>query len=291
LQAQSPAAVLLAGECEFAVQGSQAELLPEAALYVPAGHAVHCPAPAAGLLSPGAHAVHSEPSGPVYPGTHVQLSSVGLDACDCVWLGHVSHIMAFSEEYSPSAQTPHAASPVSALNWQAWHALHALPSSPVVLGLHLHDSSVALPAGLLPESAGHEEHPAEPVNILYVPASHALHTSPSFPVCPGLQTHEAIPTLPALMLSVLVGQGEQEVVSSCPPVASPYLPAMQAMHAPDPGSGWYFPGSHNVQALASELIRLPLYLPAAHWSHAPLPGPSLYVPVAHARHVASANSV
>lgn len=65
------------------MQGSQAELLPYAVLYVPTAQALQTADPA-DFKVPGGHAVHSAPSAPVYPGTHVQLSSVGLNASDCV---------------------------------------------------------------------------------------------------------------------------------------------------------------------------------------------------------------
>jgi len=39
----------------------------------------------------------------------------------------------------------------------------------------------------------HETHAADPVTLLYFPATHATHTSPVFPVYPAAHAHSALP--------------------------------------------------------------------------------------------------
>eukprot|EP00961_Rhodomonas_salina_P258719 3496116-Rhodomonas_salina.1 len=99
-------------------------------------------------------------------------------------------------------------------------ARHAPPFSPVYPALQTQSSIVSLPAGEW-ELAGHTEHavpavlftqrPAshsiqasDPVELLYVPVSHALH-SPSAAVYPALQAHVKLPSVFVHMASAWQG--------------------------------------------------------------------------------------
>ena len=48
--------------------------------------------------------------------------------------------------------------------------------------------------------AGQSVQAPEPGAVLYLPATHAVHVPPCDPVWPALQTHSALPSLPAVML-------------------------------------------------------------------------------------------
>jgi len=80
-------------------------VLPEAALKVPAGHAVQ-----------------AVPSLPVEPAVHVQLLM----------------LEAPSRENKPTGQIEHGAKPGAALNVPAAHSVHTPPFAPVYPALHWH---------------------------------------------------------------------------------------------------------------------------------------------------------
>ena len=60
------------------------------------------------------------------------------------------------------------------------------PGSPVEPALHVHALLLALPEGEV-ERDGQLVQVSEPVLILYVPATHAVHVPPSLPVKPASQ--------------------------------------------------------------------------------------------------------
>jgi hypothetical protein len=120
------------------------------------------------------------------------------------------------------------------------------------------DSSVA-PTVVEYFPAAQSAHTALPVAILYFPATQAVHAPPSGPVNPTLQVQEVRATL-AIGEFELLGHTTQvdssvatTVVEYFPaaqsahtalPVATLYLPATQAVHAPP--SGPVNPALHNV---------------------------------------------
>jgi hypothetical protein len=97
----------------------------------------------------------------------------------------------------------------------------------------------------------HETHAADPVTLLYFPATHATHTSPVFPVYPAAHAHSALPLWDPLF-------------------------AWQLRHADVPGARLYVPAGH-----AWQLVPAPVN-PALHW-HAALPATAVVFP-AHAVH-------
>ena len=104
--------------------------------------------------------------------------------------------------------------------------------------------------------AAHDAHAADPVTFLYVPGTHATHTSPSFAVYPALHEHSALP-------------------------ASDLAFAGQLRQADVPRMRLYVPAGHAWQPLPDESAT-PVK-PALHW-HAILPFAALVLP-GHATHV------
>ena len=119
---------------------------------------------------------------------------------------------------------------------------------------------------------------ADPVAALYVPATHAVHASPSaLAVCPAIQT-QSVSSLPSAELVVVeAGQSEQ----SPTPVALLYVSATHAVHT-SPSDAPLYPASHSQSANASlpdaELV------PAGHVEQSPTPVATLYSPASHAVH-------
>jgi hypothetical protein len=148
-----------------------------------AGHAVHACGPSQSLYFPSAHSAHGPPSGPVNPATHEQ---IGLAATE--------------DWFSPHAV--HCCTPISGLNLATSQATHACAyttsnvsaafSSCVYPALHTQAVTFSDAATEVRFTA-HDAHAAEPVAFLNVPATHATHTSPVFPVYPGLQPQRALP--------------------------------------------------------------------------------------------------
>ena len=85
------------------------------------GHCVQAWDPEAGLNVPIAHALHVAPSGPVWPGSHLQLTSWVLPSGDKEFVGHCV------QAWGPEA----------GLNVPIAHGLHSPPSGPVWPGSHL----------------------------------------------------------------------------------------------------------------------------------------------------------
>jgi ABC-type cobalt transport system substrate-binding protein len=178
--------------------------------YVPAPQSVHAAAPGDVLYFPATQSVHVPPSGPVEPALQVQLVEAALPASELESDGQVVHVelaAAFTVvEYVPAPQSVHAAAPVDVLYFPAAHAVHVPPSGPVEPVLQVQLVEAALPASEL-ESDGQalhvvlaaaftvveyvpapqSVHAAAPVDVLYFPATHAVHVPPSGPVEPVLQ--------------------------------------------------------------------------------------------------------
>ena len=119
-------------------------------------------------------------------------------------------------EYIPPAQVEQVAAPANTLYVPAAHAAHEPPFGPVDPALQVQLVKAALPEGELefdgqtkhveiaedPTAveyvpAAQSEQVAFPVNVLYLPATHAVHGSPSCPVHPALQVQLAKVPLPA----------------------------------------------------------------------------------------------
>ena len=141
---------------------------------------------------------------------------------------------------------------------------------------------------------------SEPVPILYVPATHAVHVPPSLPVKPASQM-QSVRSLLAWGASELAGHASH--TSDVAPTVDEYLPLPQSVHVSEPVLILYFPATHAVQvppslpvkpalqvqsvwtvlpwgefALLGQLVQVPapdvlLYLPAEQLVHNPPSGP------------------
>ena len=136
------------------------------------------------------------PSGPVDPSLHVQAATDVLALGELELPGHTIHVVAIIAptvvEYVPAAQSVQTALPVAILYFPATQAVHGPdPSGPVDPALHMQAATDVLALGEL-ELLGHARqvaaavaavvveyvpaaqsvHAAEPVAILYLPATH-----------------------------------------------------------------------------------------------------------------------
>jgi hypothetical protein len=202
LQVQAAKAVLCAGELESAGHAKQVDK-PVVSEYVPLSHRLQTASPTTFLYLPATHAVHGPPFGPVDPVLQVQLVKASLPGGELEFDG----------------QTLQVAVPVNVLYFPATHAVHGPPFGPVDPVLQVQLVKPALPAGELefdgqalhvelfavPTAAEYVPTPqsvqvAAPVNVLYFPATHAVHGPPSGPENPALQVQAV--TLPEGALTV-----------------------------------------------------------------------------------------
>ena len=105
-------------------------------------------------------------------------------------------------------------------------------------------AKVALPADEL-EFVGQALHKADPVDVLYVPATQAVHVSPTGPVDPALQVQFAKAALPAGDFDFDGQTRHVEFVEA--PTAVEYAPASQSEQAAVPVNTLYFPATHAAQ--------------------------------------------
>jgi hypothetical protein len=176
-----------------------------------------------------------------------------------------------------AGQLEHSPVPVVDLYVPASHAEHATPSDPAVCpATQMQSPTESLPAPeLVPD--GHVEHAPVPVEDLYVPAPHAVHSAPSEPaVYPATQMQSYTPSLPA---DELVPAGQLEHAPA--PVTDLYLPASHAAHA-TPSDSAVCPAM-QLQSPTPVLAKDEL-VPQGHAEHAPVPVSGLYVPTPHAVH-------
>ena len=133
----------------------------------------------------------------MYPILHVQSVTASLPAAEMVLAGHAK-------------QSP---DPIAVLYVPASHATHATPSDCAVYpAMHTQSVSALLP-GAETVLAGHAEQLPVPVAALYVPASHAKHSTPfDVAVYPATHVQSVSAPLPAAEL-VLAGH----VVMVVPP--------------------------------------------------------------------------
>jgi hypothetical protein len=274
-----------------------ATVAPTDAEYRPYAQLLQKKFPVSILNLPATQAVHARPSGLVYPTLHVQAAGAELAIGELEFTG----------------QSVHTALPVAILYFPATQALHGPdPSGPKKPTLHTQAVRATLEIGEL-ELAGHpiqvvaivaptvvENVPAEqsvqtalPVAILYLPATHAVHTPPSGPVNPTLQVQ-------ALRATLAIGEFEfvghsvhcdsaiacvncpyfpaPQSVQTALPVAILYFPATQAVHVPPAG-----PVNPALQAVltqaALDVLAMGEVVPAGHAMHEALdifPAPDRY---------------
>ena len=144
-------------------------------------------------------------------------------------------------EYLPREHSVQAVDPFTSLYVPAMHAAQVAPSGPVYPLLHVQLVSTLLPAPeyvcaghalhvdseMLPVAVEyfpceHRVHAAEPFTSLYVPATHASHSTPSAPVYPLLHVQLVSTLLPAPEY-VCAGHA-LHVDSELLPVAVEYFP-------------------------------------------------------------------
>jgi len=97
--------------------------------------------------------------------------------------------------------------------------------------------------------AGQAVHAADPVDALYLPASHAVHGPPFGPVAPALQLQFVKASLPAGELE-FDGQ-TLHVEFAEAPTAVEYVPAPQYVHSAAPVKALYLPDMHDVHVSPS----------------------------------------
>jgi hypothetical protein len=225
--------------------------------YIPAPQSVHTADPVDAVYLPATHAVHGPPVGPENP--VLQMLQLTLPAGEEEFDGQAMHAEApTAVEYVPVPQSVHAADPVDALYLPATHTVHGPPvgpENPVLQMLQL-----ALPAGEeeFDGQAMHAEAPtaveyvpspqavqlADPVDVLYLPATHAAHGPPFGPIAPALQVQLVKAPLPAGELDP-AGQALHVEFAEAP-TAVEYVPPPQFVHAADPVDILYLPATHAV---------------------------------------------
>jgi hypothetical protein len=199
-------AALPAGELEFDGQSLQIELAedPTAVEYVPAVQLLQRAEPVDALYLPASHAVHGPPSGPVDPALQMQLVKAALPAGELEFDGQSLHVELAeapkSVEYVPVPQYVHAADPVNALYCPASHGVQVPPAGPKnpasqvqlvkellpkgeleYTGQSLHVELAEAPTAVEYVPAPQSVQAADPVDALYLPATHAVHVPPSGP--------------------------------------------------------------------------------------------------------------
>jgi hypothetical protein len=92
-------------------------------------------------------------------------------------------------------------------------------------------------------------HAAEPMPLLYVPATHAEQDPPSDPVNPRLQRQLVERMLP--MADTEFDEQLAQVEDAVAPVVAENLPAMQSVHTTEPFSALYFPARHDTHVCPS----------------------------------------
>ena len=98
-----------------------------------------------------------------------------------------------------------------------------------------------LPAGEL-EFVGQALQLADPVDVLYFPATHAVHVPPAGPEQPTLQVQLVKAALPAGELE-FDGQVRHVELAEAP-ILVEYIPVPQFVHRPDPVNALYLPATH-----------------------------------------------
>jgi len=110
----------------------------------------------------------------------------------------------------------------------ATHAEHAPPLFPVYPALHSQSVTLSLPAVDVESDDGQSKQSAGPTVSLYLPATHAVHAPPLFPVYPALHLQSVTLSLPSDNEADDDGQAKHSAL----PAVSLYLPATHAVHSP-----------------------------------------------------------
>jgi hypothetical protein len=104
-------------------------------------------------------------------------------------------------------------------------------------------------------------HAAEPMSVLYVPATHAEQEPPSDPVYPLLQRQSRAAALP---LGELESAGHvAQVEAKAATTAAENALAAQSVHAAEPEPALYFPATHSAQVCPSGPVAPALQVQAA----------------------------
>jgi hypothetical protein len=186
---------------------------------------------------------------------------------DAALLWHAVHTLsedaATVEENVLFPHSVHALGPIPVLYVPCTHPRHTDPFAPVYPTLHRQSTASSLPSGAC-ENAGQLVqfevacasaveysftlqfvHVPMPTAVLYVPATHATHASPSVdPEYPALH-EQLVSTVLAPTENVFAGQS-RHMLEAVAAGSVPYLPAAQSMHASLPRSQLYVPGGHAV---------------------------------------------
>jgi len=237
--------------------------------WYPAPHLEHVVALSCALYDPAEHSSHVSFAVPRFlvrnPTRQWQSDCRVLPMSDVALPWHAVHtsldVAASAEEYVLFPHKVHALGPISVLYVPCTHPRHTSPSAPVYPALHRQSIASSLPSGDW-ENEGqlvHVEttcatvveysfktqftHVPMPTPVLYVPAMHATHSTPSSaPEYPALQ-EQFVRFVLASNENVFAGQS-RHMLSDVAAVSVPYLPAAQSVHASLPRSGLYVPGGH-----------------------------------------------
>ncbi len=312
---------------------------PDVIEYVPAPQSLHRADPVDVLYAPAVHAVHSPPSSPDDPALQVQVLKAVLPGGELEFDGQAMHVELAEApgavEYVPAPQSEQVADPVNALYFPATHAEQVPPSGPLQPVLQVQLVKAALPTGelefdgqamhfeLVEEPTAVEyvpapqsEHRADPVDVLYFPATHAEQVPPSGPLQPVLQVQLVKAALPTGELE-FDGQALHVELAEVPDAVE-YVPAPQSEQVADVNA-LYFPATHAEHvpppsgpvdpALQVQLVKAALptgelefdgqvlhveldedptaveYVPAPQSEQVADPVNALYFPATHAEHV------
>jgi hypothetical protein len=225
-QTQSVASELPTSETVYAGHSLQlvAEVPPSSVEYLPLGHREQDVDPLTSLNFPVSHVLHSPPFAPVYPTSQTQSVVSELPASETACAGQSwqadIEVAAVLFEYFPSGQFQH----------NSWE-------------------EAASVAEYFP--AEHCVHGIDPLTCLYVPAAHLVHSPPSCPEYPTLQTQWVIILLPR---TEYVCKGQSlHVDSVIARVAPLYFPREHSVHGAEPLAFLYVPARHAVHSTPSAL--------------------------------------
>ncbi len=277
LQVQEAISVLETGAFEFKGHAEHVDktLAPTAAEYDAVPQSVHAALPALVLYLPATHAVRLPPSAPVNPALQVQAVMTVLETGAFAFEGHARQVDTLlaptTAEYVAIPQSVHVALPALVLYFPATQAEHVAPFAPVKPALHIHAPLAELDTCEV-EFVGHAKHTdnvlaarvAEkvttpqsvhatlPLVVLYLPATHPEHTSPSAPVNPALQLQAA---LPELETGAFEFEGHvKQVDEALAPTAAEYVAVPQSVHAALPSLVLYLPAAHNAHAPGAPVL-------------------------------------
>ena len=224
------------------------------------GHCTQSADPADALCLPAAHTAHSPPSGPVNPGLQVHAVTSELPSGASEFARHGKHVelclAPTDTEYVPMSQSVHAAGPGSAVYLPATHSEHVSPDDPALqvqsepparewefVGHDRHVEALCAPADTEYVPMSQSVHVSDPASVLYFPATHSEHVSPSCPDEPALQAQAVETELPAREFE-LAGH-VRHAETSFAPTDTEYVPASQSKHVSDPASALYCPAAHS----------------------------------------------